>query len=136
MPPIQVSMSFESFEDAITALAKLRIPEAKTAAVTGTVAADLAPEKEAPKPGPGRPAKPAARPPAPPPAAETTTPALDYDTEVGPAIAAAVVTNRAEVVEVLTRFGAKTGKQLKPEQYAEFLEQLQTRIEASAASLA
>ena len=49
---------------------------------------------------------------------------------MAPAIAKAVTGNRAEVIEILTRFGAKTGKQIKPADYADFLEQLANRIDA------
>ena len=49
---------------------------------------------------------------------------------MAPAIAKAVTGNRAEVIEILTRFGAKTGKQIKPADYGDFLEQLANRIDA------
>lgn len=48
---------------------------------------------------------------------------MSYDV-VGAAITAAAKTHRTETVALLTKFGAKSGKDLKPEQYADFSAQL------------
>lgn len=58
------------------------------------------------------------------PVAESPSEVVDY-AEVSKAIsAAAVAKGKAEVVAVLTAFGAKRGPDLKPEQYADFLKAL------------
>lgn len=124
MPPVQVTLTYASLEDAITDLAKLRVGAVKTADKPDPKPETPAPKAEAPKktetPSP------------PPPAADPPPPPVefDYDKDVAPAIAKAVSGNRAEVIEILTRFGAKTGKQLKPADYGDFLEQLANRIDA------
>lgn len=113
MSAVTVTLTFPTYEDTIIALSKLR---------TET------PKAEAAKPAPDR--KPEAPKAETKPEPESTT--IVYETDVAPKIAAAVKTNRADVIAVLGRFGAKTGKDLKPADYASFLEDLQTRIEASA----
>lgn len=130
MPPVQVTLTYASLEDAITDLAKLRVGTVKTAP-------DAKPETAAPAPAAEtkpKATKPKAEAPAPapadPPAAAPAPVEFDYDKDVAPAIAKAVTGNRAEVIEILTRFGAKTGKQIKPADYGDFLEQLANRIDA------
>lgn len=144
MSAVTVTLTFPTYEDTIIALSKLRAgpqPEAKPeTAKPADPKPDPKPEAkaeasdpkpEAPKRGPGRPPKAAEAKPEPDP--ESTT--IVYETDVAPKIAAAVKTNRADVIAVLGRFGAKTGKDLKPEQYADFLEQLTTRVEAAGTDL-
>lgn len=132
MPPVSVTLTYTSLEDAITDLAKLRV---------GTVKPDPKPETtkaDAAAPAPAAETKPKTKPkteapapaPADPPAAAPAPVEFDYDKDVAPAIAKAVSGNRAEVIEILTRFGAKTGKQIKPADYGDFLEQLANRIDA------
>lgn len=48
---------------------------------------------------------------------------------VGAAITAAVAINKPAVVEVLAKFGAKTGKELKPAQYDDFVAALAAKLE-------
>jgi len=112
MPSVQVTLTYASLEDAIVDLAKLR------AAAKPADKPD--PKAETPAPAPKTAKKDKAEP----------APTLDYDKDVAPVIAKAVAGNRAEVIETLTRFGAKTGKQIKPEDYSDFLEQLANRIDA------
>lgn len=114
---IKVTLEFADYESAITGLARLRsdaAPKVETPAKaptekkeTVTKTAPLAAAKEEPK-------------------ADTTS----YET-VSAAITAAVKTHRTEVLETLGSFGAKNGKELKPEQYAEFVEKLTAKTSAS-----
>ena len=131
MPPVSVTLTYTSLEDAITDLAKLRVGTVKAVPEPKPEAAAPAPVAETTKP---KATKPKAATPAPapadPPAAAPAPVEFDYDKDVAPAIAKAVTGNRAEVIEILTRFGAKTGKQIKPAAYADFLEQLANRIDA------
>ena len=137
MPPVTVTLTFPTYEDTIIALSKLRAgpqPEVKPETVKpdpkAEAKAETKPKAEATKPKAE--AKKAEA------ETKTTEPesaGLVYETDVAPKIAAAVKTNRADVIAVLGRFEAKTGKDLKPEQYADFLEQLTTRLEAAAADL-
>lgn len=137
MPPVTVTLTFPTYEDTIIALSKLRAgpqPEVKPETVKpdpkAEAKAETKPKAEATKPKAE--AKKAEA------ETKTTEPesaGLVYETDVAPKIAAAVKTNRADVIAVLGRFEAKTGKDLKPEQYADFLEQLTARLEAAAADL-
>lgn len=125
MPPVSVTLTYTSLEDAITDLAKLRVGTVKPDPKPETTKADAAPAAEATKPK----TKPKAQP-EPEPAPAPAPVEFDYDKDVAPAIAKAVTGNRAEVIETLLRFGAKTGKQIKPADYGDFLEQLANRIDA------
>ena len=122
MTPVTVTLTFPTYEDTIIALSKLRAgpqPEVKAEATKPKAEAKKA-EAEAEA------------------ETKTTEPesaGLVYETDVAPKIAAAVKTNRADVIAVLGRFEAKTGKDLKPEQYADFLEQLTTRLESAGSDL-
>jgi len=133
MPPVSVTLPYTSLEDAITDLAKLRVGTVKPDPKPETTKADAATPAPAAETKP-KATKPKAETPAPapadPPAAAPAPVEFDYDTDVAPAIAKAVTGNRAEVIEILTRFGAKTGKQIKPADYGDFLEQLANRIDA------
>ena len=136
---ITVTMTFATYEDTIIALSKLRAgpqPEVKPETAKPDPKPDPKPEApkansdskpEAPKRGLDRAAAPKTET-----KPEPESTGLVYETDVAPKIAAAVKTNRADVIAVLQRFDAKTGKDLKPADYAAFLEDLQTRIEASA----
>lgn len=133
MPPVTVTLTFPTYEDTIIALSKLRAgpqpevkaeatkPETKPETKAETPKAETKPKAEAKKTEAKK--------------TEPESTGLVYETDVAPKIAAAVKTNRADVIAVLGRFEAKTGKDLKPEQYADFLEQLTTRLEAAAADL-
>jgi len=115
---VTVSITFSSLEEAIMNLAKLRGSDAKVEA--------------APAPKPEKPAKvekPAASPSGATQAAAPATPdtaasGVPYETVVK-AISAAAVKDKPKVVAVLAQFSAKTGKDLKAEQYAEFLAALE-----------
>lgn len=145
MTPVTVTLTFPTYEDTIIALSKLRAgpqPEVKPETVKpdpkaeakAEAKAETKPKAEATKPkAEAKKAEAEAE-------AETKTTepesaGLVYETDVAPKIAAAVKTNRADVIAVLGRFEAKTGKDLKPEQYADFLEQLTTRLEAAGSDL-
>lgn len=134
MSAVTVTLTFPTYEDTIIALSKLRTETPKAEAAKP--APDPKPEApkansdskpEAPKRGLDRAAAPKTET-----KPEPESTGLVYETDVAPKIAAASKTNRADVIAVLGRFGAKTGKDLKPADYASFLEDLQTRIEASA----
>ena len=135
MPPVTVTLTFPTYEDTIIALSKLRAgpqPEVKVEAAKP----DPKPETKAETPkAETKPKAEATKPKAEAKKAEPEPAGPVYETDVAPKIAAAVKTNRADVIAVLGRFEAKTGKDLKPEQYADFLEQLTARLEAAAADL-
>ncbi len=134
MPPVTVTLTFPTYEDTIIALSKLRAgpqPEVKPETVKPDPQPET-PKAEAPK---AETKKTETKPKAEAKKAEPEPAGPVYETDVAPKIAAAVKTNRADVIAVLGRFEAKTGKDLKPEQYADFLEQLTARLEAAAADL-
>lgn len=137
MPPVTVTLTFPTYEDTIIALSKLRAgpqPEVKVEAAKPDPKPETKPETKAETPKAETKPKAEAKKTE----AKKTEPestGLVYETDVAPKIAAAVKTNRADVIAVLGRFEAKTGKDLKPEQYADFLEQLTTRLEAAGADL-
>ena len=139
MTPVTVTLTFPTYEDTIIALSKLRAgpqPEVKPETVKPDPQPETpkaeAPKAEAPK---AETKKTETKPKAEAKKAEPEPAGPVYETDVAPKIAAAVKTNRADVIAVLGRFEAKTGKDLKPEQYADFLEQLTTCLEAAAADL-
>ena len=122
---LKITLEFATAEDAILALAKLRPSDAK-------VEAAPAPKPEA---APTKPVKdkaaassPSAAPaptaaPATPPAA-SPAPADAYK-PVGDAIAKKVADgHKPAAVALLAEFGAKSGKDLKPEQYPDFMAKL------------
>ena len=131
---VSVTLQFPSLEDAILSLAKLRGSDAKV---------EVAPKAPV---DPGKPAKtekPAATPPSaaktdapatPPAASSAPAPASDdvYKTKISPVIAAGANKDKPATVAVLGQFGAKTGKDLKPEQYDEFLAALAKALEPTA----
>lgn len=137
MTPVTVTLTFPTYEDTIIALSKLRAgpqPEVKPETAKPDPKPDPKPETKAETPKAETKPKAEAKKTE----AKKTEPestGLVYETDVAPKIAAAVKTNRADVIAVLGRFEAKTGKDLKPEQYADFLEQLTARLEAAAADL-
>lgn len=134
MSAVTVTLTFPTYEDTIIALSKLRAgpqPEVKPETAKPDPKPDPKPETKAETPKAETKPKAEAKKTE----AKKTEPestGLVYEADVAPKIAAAVKTNRADVIAVLGRFGAKTGKDLKPADYASFLEDLQTRIEASA----
>jgi hypothetical protein len=126
---IKVTLEFADAESAITALAKLRAPETK----------DVASPKADKPSKPTTPAKTEAAAPTPPSApasqaaaapassasvAASSTPAGPTFDEVKAAIAITAATDRPRAVATLAKFGAKAGKDLKPEQYAAFVADL------------
>ena len=107
---ISVSLTFPSLEDAITALAKLRVADAKVEAPK--VDAPVKPPKD----------KPADKPVVTQPSVGTGQTVVSDYKPVGDAIAATVAAGKkAEAVALLAKYGAKSGKELKPEQYADFM---------------
>jgi hypothetical protein len=119
MSSVTVSMTFPSLEDAILQLAKLRGSDAKVEA--------------APAPKPAKTEKAAVTPPTAAPAAVPATPetasGIPYETVVK-AISAAAVKDKPKAVATLKAFGASNGKELKAEQYAEFLAALEKAMVA------
>lgn len=127
-----ITINCATAEAAITMLAKLRAADAaEVKAETTKDAAEQAPKsakKEAAAPAPGKPTAAADKTPkedAPKQKEEPT--GIPYDT-VSAAISAAAKTNRDATLATLVKFGAKNGKELKPEQYVEFLEALGAAI--------
>ena len=59
---------------------------------------------------------------------EQPPPAIEYK-QVGDAITRLVAKDRAKAVEILASFGVKRGPDLKPEQYADVLAQLQAALQ-------
>ncbi len=92
----------ETTKDAAAPAPKSAEKEAAAAASTKpTAAADKTPKADAPK-------------------AKEEPSVVPYDT-VSAAISAAAKTSREATLATLMKFGAKNGKELKPEQYTEFL---------------
>lgn len=131
MPKISITVEFDTHEEAITALATLRGGDnvAKPVADKAVKPAGKSVEKTD-TPAASKPAADTKKEPA---AQEEATgkgassgdaKVYDYTTEVGPAIANAAKTHRAAAVALLTEFGAKSGKDLKAEQYTSFMEKL------------
>ncbi len=134
---IEIKLTFLSPEDAISALAMLRSGGARLAVdpsmlVPGAKAEAAAPKPDGAKPEKAtKPEKAAASAPtasAAPAAASATQPSassaqVDY-AGVAERITKGVATHRAEVVALLKKFDAKNGKELKPEQYADFAAQM------------
>jgi hypothetical protein len=127
MPKITISVEYDNTEDAILGLSALRGGDNVAKPVT----------KETTKPGKSvektdSPAatKPDAAKPGGAPEGGTSTAAssgeggISYDT-VTAKIKAAVETHRPQVIETLTAFEAKSGKDLKPKDYAAFLQKLE-----------
>jgi hypothetical protein len=132
---IEIKIQCATVEAAIMMLARLRDTDNPPA-----VPAATAPDSAEQKRGPGRPPKPpVVMPPDPtvtaasvsaapadkpsdakPPAAAS---GVEY-AAVAKAITEGVQVSKAKVVEALGKFGAKTGKDLKPEAYGDFLEAL------------
>ena len=122
---VEIKLTFATLELAITAMAAVRAVEGKTDK----------PETAKPEAAPKEVAAPATKPkaaadkptaaPAPtaaptPPKTESSAPSgIEYKV-VGDAIKAAVTTHREQVVALLGEFKAKTGKDLKPEDYPAF----------------
>jgi hypothetical protein len=94
---------------------------AQRAAQATDKALEKAAKVDAPKPAPATPvdAPSGATAPAAP-VVESSTAEISYDT-VSKAITDKVKVDKAHVVAVLAKFGAKKGPELKPEQYSEFL---------------
>jgi hypothetical protein len=126
---IKVTVEFPTAEDAIEGLARLR----GVAGIAGVVKPETAkdktesPKKEAAAPAPK--AEKVAASPSTAPAPAAAAPKVEASSAgstadgyepVGAAISAAAKTNRAAVVATLAEFSAKSGKDLKPEQYAPF----------------
>ncbi len=126
---ITVSLQFPTIEEAMLALANIRNPEAAPKPEATKVA------KDTPKPGKSvttdKPAdgKPDAKA-TPDIAPEKTAPApsasatVDAYEPVGALIKKLAATHRAQVLATLGEFGAANGKELKPAQYADFIEKL------------
>jgi hypothetical protein len=126
---IKVTLEFADAESAITALAKLRAPETKDVAspkadkpskpTTPAKTEAAAPTPPTAQASPAAPAAaPATQPPAP------SAPAGPTFDDVKAAIAITAATDRPRAVATLAKFGAKAGKDLKPEQYAAFVAEL------------
>ncbi|MEO6588964.1 MAG: hypothetical protein ABIP06_06520 [Pyrinomonadaceae bacterium] len=128
---IEIKLTFLTLEAAITAMAAVR-----AATPTGDAPGKSEPKAETPKPTKPEKAKPVETTPtaATPPAAASETKATESPspttssisvTELGAAIKIAAATHREAVVATLAEFGAKAGKDLKPEQYTPFLAALE-----------
>lgn len=131
MTTVKITLEYATLEEAITAMATLKgtkTPAAETAKEPATgksagatgkakstepaaTVASTAAEKKADV----QLTQPAASP--------APSGSVDY-APVAAAIAEAAKTHRAELVALLSKFGAKSGKELKPEQYADFGAQL------------
>jgi len=130
MSSVSVTITFGSTEEAITALAKLRHPDGLPIILTpkDPKLVELAATKEKPKAAATKPtAAPAAAP-------EPSAPVNAVDiSAVNEAIGAALKANkRAEAVSALAVYKAKTAKDLKPEDYADFLKELETQLNPPA----
>jgi hypothetical protein len=126
---IKVTLEFADAESAITALAKLRAPETKDVASpkADKPSKPTTPAKtEAAAPtSPSAPASQAAAAPASSvSAASSTPPAGPTFDEVKATITASAAKDRPRTVAILEKFGAKTAKDLKPEQYVAFVAEL------------
>lgn len=124
---INVTLEFATVEEAITALAALRIankdapkPEKAAAAPKPESAKSEKAAAPAPAPAPTASAPPAAAP-APQPSASTSQ--VGYAV-IADKIGAKAKTHRAEVVALLKKFGANNGKELKEADYAKFDEEI------------
>lgn len=117
---VTVTLTYANLDEAITALAKIRV-DTKEPAAAAPKPAGAKPKAEA-APAPTAEAKKADAPATPPAASSPPAAAaasVSYDV-IGPKITAGAKTHRAEVVALLAKFGAKSGKELKPEDYAKF----------------
>lgn len=129
MPKITISVEYDNTEDAILGLSALRGGDnvatgaARIPVKDKTKAADPKPDSATKTDTPAA-SSPDAKSAAP--AAGTSTAASSGDAyaAVSAAISGAVKTHRPQVLETLTAFGAKSGKDLKPEQYDDFLAKL------------
>jgi len=112
---ISVTFQFETLTQVSNALALLQGDGTVQAIVEATQSADPKPVKAAPS----------AKVEAAPAVGGTPSPTADipYD-QVSKAITDKVKVDKDHVVAVLAKFGAKKGPELKPEQYADFLEAL------------
>ncbi len=124
-----ITLEFETLEQAITALATLRNPEAAPKPEATKAAKDTPkPGKSATtdKPADGKPD--AAAGPAPAPEKKepvsSVSATVDAYEPVGALIKKLAATHRAQVLAVLSEFGVPNGKELKPTQYASFMEKL------------
>lgn len=128
---IKITLEYSSHEEAILALAALRDTGAAPAAVTkdkpkATEKVTAGKSATTDKPADGKPDAAAG----PKDAAEKKEPAssasatVDAYEPVGAMIKKLVATHRAQVLAVLNEFGVPNGKELKPEQYASFMEKL------------
>ena len=136
---IEIKLQFPNYEAAISALAAVRQatgtevaapkPEVKDVAKPETARTPAKPKKDAAEtPSTAAPAQTAA---SPTPAAESQSPTTSSGAskeQVSEAITAAVKTDRQKVVDTLAAFGAKSGKDLKAEQYGDFLAKLAEAI--------
>lgn len=123
---VKVTLEYATIDEAITAMAKLRGADSKPEAAK----ADAAPKpaagaKDKKAEAAAAPAPTASAPkadaPATPPSASTSQ--VGYGI-VADKIAMGAKTHRAEVVALLGKFGAKNGKELKAEQYADFVAEI------------
>lgn len=87
-------------------------------ALSGNASADRAETPRAPAPKPAAP-KPAA----------PKAPALSFKDDVGPLILKIADKSRDKAVELLGQFGVAKGTELKPEQFAEFIEAANAALE-------
>ena len=127
---VSVTLQFPSLEDAILSLAKLRGSDAKVEVAPNAPAASTKKATVADtKPSAAKTDAPAT----PPAASSAPAPASDdvYKVKVSPAIGAGAAKDRSATATVLGQFGAKTGKDLKPEQYDEFLAALAKALDPS-----
>jgi hypothetical protein len=123
---VQVTLTFATLEIAITALAALRSTDAKVEVAPNAAAPASAPTpektKKAAASSPSAAPAPTAAPATPP--AASPAPADAYK-PVGDAIAKKVADgHKPAAVALLAKFGAKSGKELKPEQYDTFMAEL------------
>lgn len=137
MNAVQVIFNFPSVEEAITGMARLRGLEASAGAPTpgkSATTAPLAAGKPAATAGPATaPAKTAQEPSA---SATGASAPADAYAPVKQAITDAVVKNKPVVAALLAEFGAKSGKDLKAEQYADFLAKLETAMNPAGDDMA
>ncbi len=116
---LKVTFEFATADEAITAIARMRgeaKPEAAAPKPDGAKAEKAAKPEKAAASAPTASAAPAAASATQPSASSTQ---VDY-AGVAERITKGVASHRAEVIALLAKFGAKNGKELKPEQYAEF----------------
>lgn len=118
---VKITYEFATIDEAITHLAKNRgdAPKVEVPKPAGAKAEKVA-KSEPAAPAPTASAAPAAAPSTPP---SGSTAQVDY-ASIAERITKGVATHRAEVVALLAKFGAKNGKELKPEQYADFAAQM------------